>query len=281
MTRKSLALFGNPVSHSLSPAMHTAWIADHRLDAAYEARALDLDLQPDQLHAVMRAGVSGANVTVPFKEVAAQAAQAFSDTVEMLGVANTLSWVDVGEGYRVLRADNTDVPGARRALDEACDWERDVESVLIVGAGGAARGMAAAVSGDGRTITVANRTADKAALWKDMGLAHAFVGLDRLPDAVADADLIINTTTLGMKGQPDLDWPLERAKPGAIVYDAVYAPLETTLLSKARARGLRTVDGLGMLIHQGALAFEIWFGVKPDTKMARERLLKIIAEREG
>jgi shikimate dehydrogenase len=196
----------------------------------------------------------------------------------MLGVANTLLRDQDGR----LHAHNTDVEGARQAVlgahgPHACDGH-----VLVIGAGGAAPAVGLGLAR--RKLTFINRTREKA----DRLATHAATDFEveahardwsDLPDAVAEADIIANATTLGMKGQADIDWPLERAKPDAIVFDAVYAPLETTLLQKARARGLRTVDGLDMLIHQGALAFEIWFGIKPDTAKARERLLKIIAAR--
>ncbi|MEZ6022756.1 MAG: hypothetical protein R3C16_04930 [Hyphomonadaceae bacterium] len=154
-------------------------------------------------------------------------------------------------------------------------WRDTVETVLIVGAGGAARGIAAALAGAAKLIVV-NRTFERAAaLAQDLPRAGALVW-DALPEAFADADLIINTTTLSMAGAPSPDWPVGKCKPNAIVVDIVYRPLETPLLKAARERGLVAVDGLGMLIHQGARAFELWFGVKPDASKARARLIEAL-----
>ena len=274
---KVLAIFGNPVAHSLSPQMHNAWIADHGLDAVYVALPLGGEAEAT-LRALGNVGLVGANVTVPFKEAAARAADVQSEAVRTLGVANTLRRDQDG----MLHAHNTDAEGARQAVVRAhgagaCDGH-----VLVIGAGGAAPAVGFGLAR--RKLTFINRTREKADRLATLAATHFDVEArardwSDLSDAVAHADIIANTSTLGMKGQADIDWPLDRAKEDAIVFDAVYAPLETTLLQKARARGMRTVDGLGMLIHQGALAFEIWFGIKPDAAKARERLLKIIGAR--
>ena len=278
---KVLAILGNPVAHSLSPQMHAGWIADHGIDATYVA----LPLKNESVEATMRklgnVGFHGANVTVPYKEAASGAADVRSKDVAALGVANTLHW---SEGK--LHAHNTDWSGARHALDAAFpDWKNDVRRAVVIGAGGAARAITYGLAGpDGPEISIVNRSLEKAeaaaALVAPFTGATA-QGLDwmQLTHAMANADLVVNATTLGMTGVPPFDWRLAGLKPTAIVYDAVYAPLETDLLKAARARGLRTVDGLGMLIHQGALAFEIWFGIKPDAAKARERLLAILAAR--
>ena len=278
---KVLALFGNPVTHSLSPQMHAGWLGDHGIDATYVA----LPLANDSIDATMRklrnVGFHGANITVPFKEAASAAADTRSKEVMALGVANVLHWAD-GK----LHAHNTDWAGARAALDEAIpDWRASVKRAVIIGGGGAARAMAFALAGpDGPQISIVNRSPEKATAIAQLVAPFTGAvaeGLDwvALTGAMAQADLVVNATSLGMAGAAPFDWRLADLKPNAIVYDAVYAPLETELLKAARARGLRTVDGLGMLIHQGALAFEIWFGVKPDTHKARERLLAIVAAR--
>ncbi len=272
---KVLAIFGNPVTHSLSPQMHAGWIADHGIDATYVALPLAHDGVSETMRALRHVGLHGVNVTVPFKEAAAQAADVRTGDVEALGVANTLHWKD-GR----LHAHNTDWQGARRALDDAFpDWARDARRAVVIGGGGAARAMAYGIARNGGPrVTIVNRSLEKAQAIAGFlsGDARAW---SELPATLRDADLIVNATSLGMTGAASFDWPLANAKPGAIVYDAVYAPLETDLLKAARARNLRTVDGLGMLIHQGALAFEIWFGIKPDTAKARERLLAILAAR--
>ena len=278
---KVLALFGNPVTHSLSPQMHAGWFADHGIDATYVALPLAHDSVDATLRKIRNVGFHGANITVPFKEAASAAADTRSREVMALGVANVLHWAD-GK----LHAHNTDWAGARHALDEAIpDWKAEVKRAVVIGGGGAARAMAFALAGpDGPEITVINRTAEKAQAIAQLVAPFSGAvaeGLDwmQLTQAMAKADLVVNATTLGMAGAAPFDWRLADLKPNAIVYDAVYAPLETDLLKAARVRGLRTVDGLGMLIHQGALAFDIWFGVKPDTAKARERLLAILAAR--
>ncbi|GAM97268.1 shikimate 5-dehydrogenase I alpha [alpha proteobacterium U9-1i] len=260
------AVIGDPVSHSLSPLMHNGWIADHGLNATYEARLLRA---PDAVTAFRELqGFAGANVTVPHKEAAARAADGYTGAV-----ANTLRWESDGR----ISAFNTDGDGFLDALTEtAADWSARVGSVLILGAGGAARGVAEALAD--RDLIIANRSRDRAeVLSRSVPKARA-VSWDALAQSFADADLIVNATTLGMSGAPSPDWPVAHAKPGAIVADIVYRPLETPLLMASRARGLATMDGLGMLIHQGARAFEIWFGVKPSVAKARARLLEALAQ---
>lgn len=258
------AVIGDPVSHSLSPLMHNGWIADHGLNATYEALLLRSD---DAAKAIRELeGFAGANVTVPHKEAAARAATGFGGAV-----ANTLRWEADGR----ISAWNTDGDGFLDALLEAAPgWRLRVKQILILGAGGGARGIAEALSGAGE-ITIASRTFSRAE-----ELARAIGGRavewSALGDAFAEADLIINATTLGLSNTPSPDWPIGRVKQSAIVADIVYRPLETPLLAAARARGLTIMDGLGMLIHQGARAFELWFGVKPDAAKARARLIEAL-----
>lgn len=258
------AVIGDPVSHSLSPLMHNGWIADHGLNATYEALLLRSD---DAAKAIRELeGFAGANVTVPHKEAAARAATGFGGAV-----ANTLRW----EADGCISAWNTDGDGFLDALLEAAPgWRARVKHILILGAGGGARGIAEALNGAGE-ITIANRTLSRAEeLARAVGCRA--VEWSALGDAFAEADLIINATTLGLSNTPSPDWPIARTKQSAIVADIVYRPLETPLLAAARARGLTIMDGLGMLIHQGARAFELWFGVKPDAARARARLIEAL-----
>ncbi len=266
MTR-AFVVIGDPVSHSLSPLMHSGWIADHGLDATYAA----LQLRAEDPVAAIRAltGFAGANVTAPHKEAAAKAAGG------ALQVANTLKWGSDGG----LTAYNTDGDGFIDSLDAAApDWRQRVRTTLIVGAGGAARDIGKALIRAGvQDIAVVNRTAARAvAATQDWGRGVA-QEWSALESGFAGADLIVNTTTLGMAGAPAMDWPVAACRPETMIADIVYRPLETPLLAAARARGLQTVDGLGMLIHQGARAFEIWFGVRPDAAAARARLLQALA----
>jgi shikimate dehydrogenase len=263
---KVFAVIGDPVSHSLSPLMHNGWIEDHGLDAVYVALPLRSADPVASIRALGQFGLKGANVTVPHKEAAAAAAGWAEG-----GVANVLRWESDG----TIVAFNTDGAGFVDALGEvAPDWLRRVANVLIIGAGGAARGIAEALSTNVGTIAFANRTfaraeAAAAALTTARGKALRWDDLER---GFATADLIVQSTTLGMTGQPDYVWPMSSCRDGAIVADIVYRPLETDFLRAARARHLVAMDGLGMLIHQGARAFELWFGIKPDAAKARARL---------
>jgi shikimate dehydrogenase len=259
-----LALIGDPVGHSLSPLMHNGWIADHGLDAVYGALPLRSDDAAAAIRALKYFGFGGMSVTVPHKEAAAKAADRSEGPV-----ANTLRWEADGS----LSAFNTDGPGFLDALeDTAPDWRARVKRVLILGAGGGAIGVGQALSQHVDTVHFANRTparGEAAASTIRNGRALRWDDLER---GFGAADLIVQATTLGMAGQAAPDWPVSYCRPTAIVADIVYRPLETELLGAARARGLVAMDGLGMLIHQGARAFELWFGVRPDTVKARQRL---------
>lgn len=259
---KRYAVIGDPVSHSLSPLIHTGWIADHGLDATYEAYQL---CSQDPVSAIRSlTQFAGMNVTVPYKEAAAAAADR-SET----SVANVLRW----EADGTLSAFNTDGLGFFDSLDEAApEWRSGLTRALILGAGGAAQAIAGMMSPFARTIAVANRTRPRA---EDLAasLANGQVrDWADLAGAFAEADLIVQTTSLGMAGAQSPAWPFPVCSARTIVADIVYRPLETPFLAAARARGLKAVDGLGMLIHQGALSFEIWFGIRPDAAKARKRL---------
>ncbi len=261
---KVFALIGDPVAHSLSPLMQNAWMADHGLDAVYVALQVRSDDPAGVIRGLKQSGFAGLNVTVPHKEAAAQAADRSESAV-----ANVLRREDDGSfsGY------NTDGAGFLDALDEAGpDWRMRVRRVLIVGAGGAAQGIGEALSPFVSTIHFANRTAERGEAVAAALPNGRTLRWDDLERGFGAADLIVQTTTLGMKDQPSFDWPVALCRPTSIVADIVYRPLQTELLSAARARGLTTMDGLGMLIHQGARAFELWFGIRPDAAKARARL---------
>ena len=264
---KVYGVIGDPVSHSLSPVMHNGWIADHGLDAVYVA----LPLKSDDPVAAIRAlnGFAGLNVTVPYKEAAAKAA-ARSEGL----AANVLRREEDG----AFSAFNTDGLGFIDSLSEgAPDWRARVRRVLILGAGGGALGLGQALSPYVDTIHFANRTAargEQTAAAIPNGRPTRWDDLER---AFGHADLIVQTTTLGMADQPEMDWPVALCRPNAIIADIVYRPLDTPLLQAARARNLIAIDGLGMLIHQGARAFELWFGIQPDVAKARQRLLAALA----
>jgi shikimate dehydrogenase len=257
------AVVGDPVEHSLSPLMHNAWIADHGFDAVYVA----LPLKSDDPVAAIRAlsGFAGLNVTVPHKEAAAKAAARSAGAV-----ANVLKREEDG----TFSAYNTDGQGFLDSLAMSVpEWRSRVRRVLVVGAGGAAVGIGQALSPFVDTIHFANRTAARGEEAASLIPNARTTRWDDLERAFGHADLIVQTTTLGMADQPEMAWPVSFCRPSAIVADIVYRPLETDLLRAARTRGLATVDGLGMLIHQGARSFEIWFETKPDVAKARQWLL--------
>lgn len=259
------AILGDPVSQSLSPVMHNGWIADHGLDAVYVALPLKSANAIAAIRALKQFGFTGANVTVPHKEAAARAA----DRSEA-AVANVLRWEPDG----TLSAFNTDGLGFIDSLDEtAPDWRARARRALIVGGGGGAHGIAQALSPHVATVHVINRTPERADAIANAIPNGRTLRWDDLERGFGAADLIVQTTTLGMNDTESPDWPLAMCQPTAIVADIVYRPLQTALLSAAKQRGLVTVDGLGMLIHQGARSFELWFGIRPDTKKARARLL--------
>jgi shikimate dehydrogenase len=269
--RKAACVIGWPVAHSRSPLIHNHWIKELGLDAEYRREAVN----PDDLAAFIASlggrGYVGANVTVPHKQ-AALALAAPDERADAVGAANTL-WFEDG----ALQATNTDVEGFIGNLDAgAPDWDRGLETAVVLGAGGAARAVVFGLLARGiERILVINRNFERA-----VGLRDRFgdqihpLHWDEKNGVLAGAGLLVNTTSLGMAGQPALDITLERLPLSAVVSDIVYAPLETPLLAAARARGLRTVEGRGMLLHQAVGGFERWFGVRPQVTDALRALVE-------
>jgi shikimate dehydrogenase len=268
MSVKRACVIGHPVAHSRSPAIHKYWLAEHKIAGDYGRE----DVAPEDIAAFLAGfadrGYVGANVTVPHKEAAFAAAEA--DAVShALGAVNTL-WF---EGRRLFGT-NTDVHGFLANLDEQQPgWDRRTRFAVVLGAGGAARAVLhGLLERSVERIALVNRTPARAeALAAHFGARVRPGGFDELDAALVDADLLVNATSLGMQGAPSLEVNIDRLKPGAVVYDIVYVPLETPLLKAARARGHPTVDGLGMLLHQAAPAFERFFGVRPRVTPALRR----------
>lgn len=273
-----LAVLGDPVGHSLSPVMHNGWIDDFGLDAAYIALRVPADDEAGAFEGLRALRFFGANITVPHKLSACLIADRLDPAASSLKAANVLRWERDGS----ISGFNTDAYGVIAALDESHGgWRSMTGTAVVLGAGGAARAAAWGLAQAGvRRVLIANRTAQRAhdvASISDRCYAFPW---EQMGDLFESADLIVNTTTLGMAGAPPFDWPVERAPNHCIIMDAVYAPLETGLLRAARGRGLNVIDGLGMLIHQGALSFEIWFGLQPDVRLARARLMRAVEDRE-
>ncbi|MDF2997992.1 MAG: shikimate dehydrogenase [Xanthobacteraceae bacterium] len=262
MTRRACVI-GHPIAHSRSPLVHGYWLAQHGIDGAYGLQ----DVAPGEIDGFLRSlgshGYVGANVTVPHKEAAFRAAEELDKDAAALGAVNTL-WYEDGR----LHGGNTDVYGFLANLDAGePDWQRALGEAVVLGAGGAARGIVHGLIGRGvDRIAVANRTFERTeALRAQFGPKVVPVQWRDMPGWLNSTRLLINTTSLGMKGQPPLDIDLSLVSPDAVVTDAVYVPLETPLLRAAKARGIATIDGLGMLLHQAVPGFERWFGVRPQV----------------
>ena len=259
-------VMGWPVAHSRSPRIHGYWLEEKGIDGAY----LPLAVRPETLAAALGAlpalGFRGCNLTAPHKEAALARMDTLSETGRRIGAVNT---VTVG-GDGALHGDNTDGYGFISHLrQEAPGWE-PVAPVAVLGAGGAARAVVDALSAAGISqIRLLNRSGERAAaLAEQAGETVRPLPWDQRDEALADCGLLVNTTNLGQVGKPALDLALEQLPPDAVVYDLVYAPLETDLLKAARGRGHVAVDGLGMLIHQARPGFAAWFGAEAEATAA-------------
>jgi len=264
-------VIGHPIAHSRSPLIHGAWLAQHDLAGSYERIDVAPAALPDFVARIRSGELTGGNVTVPLKEAVLPLLDHVTETALTMGAANTL-WREGGR----LCGDNTDAAGFLGHLDAtAPGWEARVETALLLGAGGAARAIAYGLRQRGvARIILANRSPARAQALAAM-LGSPLVAADWRDRAtlVGSADLVVNTTSLGMKGQPPLDLDLSALRSGTIVDDIVYVPLKTDLLVEAQRRGGVIVDGLGMLLHQAVPGFARWFGVTPSvTSALRARL---------
>lgn len=272
-------VIGHPVAHSRSPLIHNHWLSLHGIAGEYVREDISSAKIEAFLKAFPRSGYVGGNVTVPHKEIAFAAVDERDAVAEALGAVNTL-W---HKGGKLLGA-NTDVYGFLANLDESASrWSGQTKTALVLGAGGSAR---AAIHGllkrSVGNILLANRTPARAEqLTAHFGKRIAPIAIRDISSRLAETDLLVNTTTLGMRGEPPLEIDLARLKQGAIVYDFIYAPLETPLLAQARRRGHVIVDGLGMLLHQAVPAFERWFGVRPKVTPELRALVVADLKREG
>ncbi len=263
MSFRRACVIGHPVAHSRSPLIHRHWLSELKIEGDY----LRQDVPPDQIAAFLKnfsaSGYVGANVTVPHKEAAFKALQRADPVASYLKAANTL-WLADGD----LHGMNTDVYGFLAHLDEAApDWNQHENIAVVLGAGGAARAIVYALIERGvAKIHVVNRTLPRAeVIAAEFGKNVVASAWSELPKRLREGSLLVNATSLGMTGQPLLEIDLKPMKSTATVYDIVYVPLETPLLAAARKRGLRVVDGLGMLMHQAVPGFEKWFGVRPQV----------------
>jgi shikimate dehydrogenase len=258
---KKVCVIAWPAGHSRSPLIHNYWIKQHKLDAEYLREAVPPEAFADFIKGMRANGYVGANVTVPHKEAVLKLSEP-DERARAVGAANAL-WFDDDR----LRSTNTDVEGFLANLDAATPgWDRGLSTAVVLGAGGGARAVVfALLAREVGRIYVINRTEERAkALRKKFGARVQVAGWEETTGLLGGAGLLVNTTTLGMVGQPPLEVNL-RCPPSLVVADLVYAPLVTGLLASARARGLRTADGLGMLLHQAVRGFELWFGIRPEV----------------
>jgi shikimate dehydrogenase len=265
-------VIGYPIAQSRSPMIHGYWLRQLGILGSYERFEVVPGALPTFIHGLRAQGLVGCNCTIPHKEAVLALADEISPAARAIGAANTL-WFEGGR----LMADNTDAPGFLANLDdEAPGWDADLSAVMVLGAGGAARGILYALLARGaEMIFLANRTIDRAeALASAFGPRVRAIRWDAILRHLSAARLLVNTTALGMKGQPALDIDLSPLNPGATVSDIVYVPLETGLLQAARAQGLRSSGGLGMLLHQAVPGFEHWFGQRPSVTPELRALLE-------
>ncbi len=260
MTTKAFVI-GHPIAHSRSPLIHGTWLAEYGVDGSYEA----IDVAPADLPAFfarLRSGeFAGGNVTIPHKEAVFALCDSVDDLARMIGAVNTLV---VRDGK--VHGTNTDYLGFLGNLDaNAPTWSDGPNDALIIGAGGAARAVLVALRRrNGGKVHVLNRTLENArALVAQIDGPFEAHGFDAFAELAPRIGLVVNTSSIGMHGTR-FDWlDMSLLPPTTLVTDIVYTPLETPLLAEARAHGLRTVDGLGMLLHQAVPGFAAWFGVTP------------------
>ena len=267
-TRIPLAgVIGSPVAHSKSPKLHHHWLKTYGLAGHYVPMDVNHADLPEVLATLPKLGFVGVNITVPHKELALSLAHQISDRATLIGAANTLIFRPDGRIY----ADNTDGYGFIENLrNGAPDWSAKSGPALVLGAGGAARAVVSALIDAGvEEVRLSNRTRARAEKLQDeFGQRVRVVDWVQAGAQVEDASLIVNSTSLGMTGKSDLKLPLDDLRPETTVTDLVYAPLMTPLLTAASEKGCTTVDGLGMLLHQGVPGFERWFGTRPDVDEA-------------
>jgi len=269
---------GFPIKHSRSPLIHSYWLRQHGLEGDYRK----VEVAPDDFASFLdgvksgRNPYRGGNVTIPHKEAAYRIADVRDEVVVRLGAANTL-WLEEGR----LHATNTDVYGFLANLDQRCQGWDAAKRAVVLGAGGASRAIIHGLLDRGlERIDIVNRTEARAQeLAAHFGEAVAGHGMEKLHHVLRGTQLLVNTTSLGMNGEdvPQIDWAT--FSPHALVTDIVYTPLETGLLRQAKAAGLATVDGLGMLLHQAVPGFEKWFGIRPEVTDELRQL--VIADLEA
>lgn len=277
VTTPRACVMGFPVAHSRSPILHAYWLETLGIAGTYERHEVSVADFPGFLHRLPERGYVGGNVTVPHKEAAFREVEQRDAAAQAIGAVNTV-WLEGGR----LVGSNTDAYGFVAHLESSAPrWTEVVRQAVVLGAGGAARAIAHGLTGRGVRVALVNRTLIRAeqlaAHSGRLASAHPY---DDLPHLLADADLLVNATSLGMTGKAPLQVDIGPLKRAAIVYDIVYVPLQTPLLAAAKARGHPTVDGLGMLLHQAVPGFARWFGATPTVTPELRALIEQDIRRE-
>jgi shikimate dehydrogenase len=258
---RAACLIGWPAAHSRSPLIHHYWLRKLGIEGGYNIEAVPPEGFAEFVLHLSTHGFVGANVTIPHKERALALSKPDA-RARAVGAANTL-WYEGGE----LRSTNTDIEGFINNLDTCAQGWDGVEDALVLGAGGSSRAVVFGLIERGiKRVHLANRTIERARALADQFGANVHpVSWDAMSDLLPRTGLLVNTTSLGMHDQPALEIDASLLPSHAVVADLVYVPLKTPLLSAARARGLKTADGLGMLLHQAVRGFELWFGQRPEV----------------
>lgn len=260
-------VIGDPIGHSKSPRLHGHWLSAYRLAGHYIPMQISAGDLPEALKTLPKLGFKGINVTIPHKEAALSLADEVTDSAARIGAANTLTFREDG----TFQADNTDGYGfLQNLINSAPSWHADTGPAAVLGAGGACRAVIVALLDAGcPEIRLSNRTKDRAeALAKQFGPKVKVVDWGQQEALFSQATLAVNTTSLGMEGQPPFSFALNGLPNTALATDLIYTPLLTPFLQAAKAKGCTTVDGLGMLLHQAVPGFERWFGARPEVTPA-------------
>ncbi len=274
-SRKSPTLtgvIGTPIGHSLSPVIHNYWIEKYNENGIYVPLEVTRTNFKEVVEILPKMGFRGVNVTIPHKEAALMCADLVADNAALLGAANTLSLRKNGKIY----ADNTDGYGFIQNLKESePTWRAVTGPALVLGAGGGSRAIIYSLLREGvPKVYLTNRTIERAKLLQnDLGNRIKIIDFVDLEKVLDEVTILVNTTSLGMIGQPELKLPYDKLNQRTLVYDIVYNPLKTDFLKRAAERGCRTVDGLGMLLHQAASSYQFWFGKKPEVSLELRTLV--------
>lgn len=268
--KKWYAVIGDPIAQSMSPAVHDAWFVENELDASYIPVHVTAQGLQEAVASLKNLGCSGWNVTVPHKSAIIPFLDQLEPSAKLMDAVNTVHVLPDGS----LVGSNTDGQGFVRALEESYGMQCKESKVLMIGAGGAARGIAYALQGAGYgPISFTNRTVEKAEQLAAGITNSAVLSIMEAESSLAEFGLIVQTTTVGMNfAQPGMPLDPKNVVEGTVVADIIYNPLETEFLAEARKKGAQTMNGVGMFAHQGALAFETWTGTRPNTQQMIQKI---------